>query len=529
MDEGAGRGPQMGAPSGPGDDLGSARRAARSPRPDTAEESFRRLAENAPDVIFRVRLRPQLAFDYVSPSVTRLTGHPPQAFYASFDRALRVVHRDDRQRFMAALRAPEAHPVDSVRLLRTDRALAWAEQRLVPIRDSLGSIVAVEGVLRDVTAHHRADERLAAVTEIAEAILEGQAPAETLRLIARHARAIVDADQALVLVEDSTRGSMEVAVVEGEGGGPMPGAEVRSGPLSRRVLRSGGSAIVEDLAELLEGKARAPALARGSAIVAALAARDRSLGLLVVTRRSRPGRLGELERQVVETFAHQAAIALEHGRAREVMSRLAILEDRTRIARELHDGVVQGLFGLGMALQAITARAEETAFVRDRLAREATFLDRLIEDLRNYIFELRPEAAGEQGLAQALALLAQRFEERYALRVVTQIDRQAAAALERDASQVLQMAREVLSNVGRHATARSCRLELRQDPDRITLEVADDGVGMPPRLGREPGRHGGLANVRERAGALGGRVRVTGRPGGGTTVRVVFPGVSAFR
>jgi signal transduction histidine kinase len=148
-------------------------------------------------------------------------------------------------------------------------------------------------------------------------------------------------------------------------------------------------------------------------------------------------------------------------------------------------------------------------------------LDRVIRDLRNYIFGLRPGILADRALDQALRRLAEEFAQRSGVVAVAEVDPQAAAALASSAGEVVQLAREALSNVSRHAQAATCRVSLRQEEAGVVLEVDDDGRGFDPD--RVAGGNG-LGNLRERAAALGGRAEVASAPGQGTTVRVTIPG-----
>ena len=145
-------------------------------------------------------------------------------------------------------------------------------------------------------------------------------------------------------------------------------------------------------------------------------------------------------------------------------------------------------------------------------------LDRIIADLRNYIFGLRPGILADRQLDQALHRLAQELEHKAGVVTVTDVDPEAAGALGEVAAEVVQLAREALSNVSRHAQAATCRISLYPDGATVVLEVDDDGRGFDPATARPGGQ--GLGNLRARAQAIGGRVELDSRPGEGTRVRV---------
>ena len=201
--------------------------------------------------------------------------------------------------------------------------------------------------------------------------------------------------------------------------------------------------------------------------------------------------------------------------------RLGLLDERERIAKELHDGVIQGLYAVGMTLQATHARAEDADAVRTRLDGAIESIDAAIRDLRNYIFGLRPGILADRQLDSALRELGREFEERSGVVTVVDVDPAMAAQFASASSQLIQIAREGLSNVGRHAQASTCRLSLTRRGDQAVLEIDDDGRGFDPEKVRDGGQ--GLRNMRERASAMGGEVSVESSPAQGTTVEVRLP------
>jgi signal transduction histidine kinase len=258
----------------------------------------------------------------------------------------------------------------------------------------------------------------------------------------------------------------------------------------------------------------------GPALFVPLAARGRTFGSLTVANAERGSPLREADVQLVETFAEQAAVALEYARLQGQLQRLAVLEDRERIAKELHDGAIQALFAVGMGLQGSALLAGDDD-LRGRLQNAVEELDRVIRDLRNYIFGLRPGILADRQLDQALHGLVEDFSRRSGVLAVAEVDPAAAAELTGRAGDVVQLAREALSNVSRHAQAATCRVSLYLEGDRGVLEVDDDGQGFDPATVTGPGQ--GLRNLRERAAGLGGRAEIHSAPGEGTRVRVTIP------
>src|SRR5262249_56776744 len=151
--------------------------------------------------------------------------------------------------------------------------------------------------------------------------------------------------------------------------------------------------------------------------------------------------------------------------------------DRERIGRELHDGAIQALFAVGMGLQGMAIITSDAA-LRERLEKAVDQVDDVIRDLRNYIFGLRPGLAADRTLNRALRDLAEQLERQHGVVCAVDVDETSAAVLAGRAADVVQVAREALSNVGRHAHAATCRLSLRPEPGFAVLVVEDDGRGF---------------------------------------------------
>jgi len=255
-------------------------------------------------------------------------------------------------------------------------------------------------------------------------------------------------------------------------------------------------------------------------------ARGRVFGNLYLTdKRGAPVFTEDDERAVV-VLATQAGTAVENARlyeeatvARQELERLAVMEERERIARELHDGAIQALFAVGMELQGI-AELSEDPDTQARIEGATNEIDRVIRDLRNYIFGLRPGILADRQLHQALQEMARDFEAKTGIMTVTDVESEAAAELASRAGDVVQLTREALSNVGRHAAAATCRISLWREGGRAILEIDDDGHGFDPSASKTGS---GLRNMSERATGLGGEARVDSVPDEGSIVTVSIP------
>lgn len=263
-----------------------------------------------------------------------------------------------------------------------------------------------------------------------------------------------------------------------------------------------------------------------SLLGAPVAGRGRVFGNIYLTDKQGADAFNEEDERVLVVLATQAAVAVENAqlydeterRGRE-LQRLQVLEERERIGKELHDGVIQSLFAVGMHLQALASASNDDAVVRG-LESSVEDVDHAIRDLRNYIFGLRPGILADRQLDQALKEMTSEFGTRSGVVTVVEIDADAASELSSRAADVVQIVREALSNVGRHGAATTCRVSLRQVETGLLLEVDDDGRGFDVDLATWGM---GLRNLEERVRSVGGSFEVESTPGEGTTVRSTFP------
>ena len=249
--------------------------------------------------------------------------------------------------------------------------------------------------------------------------------------------------------------------------------------------------------------------------------RDRVYGNLYLTEKRGADEFTEEDQRAVITLASQAGVAIENARLWQDNRRLAVLEDRERIAKDLHDGVVQSLFAVGMALQAGQDLVGDPSAVRDRLQESVGRIDDVIRDLRNYIFGLGPAGTADRELDRALNDLADEFRRGSDVAIRVEVDPEAASVAAAYAADLIQVAREAISNAVRHGKPQTLSVELTRDGDEVVLEVEDDGQGFDPDVPTAGGR--GLTSLRERAEAMGGRLEVSSSAGEGTAVRARVP------
>jgi signal transduction histidine kinase len=263
-----------------------------------------------------------------------------------------------------------------------------------------------------------------------------------------------------------------------------------------------------------------------SLLGAPVTGRGRVFGNVYLTDKQDADAFDEEDERVLIVLAAQAAVAVENARLyRETertgreLQRLQVLEERERIGKELHDGVIQSLFAVGMHLQGLATATHDDDITR-KLESAVEDIDAAIRDLRNYIFGLRPGILADRQLDQALKEMATDFAARSGVVTVVEVDGEAASRLTSRAADVVQIVREALSNVGRHGAATTCRVSVERNAAGIVIEVDDDGRGFDVEVTRSGM---GLQNLQERVGSLGGVFQIESTPGEGTTVRATLP------
>ncbi|MER7165899.1 GAF domain-containing sensor histidine kinase [Micromonospora sp. NPDC000207] len=377
--------------------------------------------------------------------------------------------------------------------------------------------VAIENARLYALAHRR-ERWLAATAEITSVLLGEVRRTDALTLVARRAREVAEAELALVLLYDEDAGQFTVEVVDGADehafdlvGTVMPAAETTfAGSVTDRRH--------ELLANLAEAAPWPVPVTTGPALISPLAAADTLHGVLVIAHAPERGVqiTSDDDVALLGSFAGQAALAMERARGQEERELLVVLEDRERIARDLHDVVIQRLFATGLQLQSAAPMSTRPEVTR-RVNAAVDDLDATIRDIRRTIFELRTPMSAElrTEIRDAVAAATPALGHRPALELTGPIDSAVPDAVRPDLTAVL---REALSNAVRHAEADRVSVAVTVADGRLTVTVTDDGIGMDPSAARS-----GLVNLRERAHRHGGEFTVTPADPHGTVVHWSVP------
>src|ERR1700682_4047110 len=315
--------------------------------------------------------------------------------------------------------------------------------------------------------------------------------------IPEHARDLAGAYSATIITTSASPGQLVVAAAVGAYAEQVRGQSVPAAKsISGDVMKSGRPLVTE--AAAAHRGAYQPVLRLGHvgpAIFVPLRVSGRATGTLMVANLTGGRAFNQETVRLVETFSDQASVAIQFGRAQSDIRRMGLMEERERIAKELHDGIIQSLFAVGMNLQSaalITASPE----ISSRVGKAVNELDRVIRDLRNYIFGLRPGILADRQLNQALEAIGEEVGLTSQIPISVEVDGEVSAALSSRSHEIVQLTREALSNIARHSRDKRAAVRLARRGTNAVLTIEDDGVGFD---GRGLSSGSGMQNMRERA------------------------------
>jgi PAS domain S-box-containing protein len=454
------------------------------------------------------------------------------------------IHPDSHdllRQYLETARAGEEFHCQAIDV-RKDGSLVDVEVHGAPL--TYAGRACVIGVVRDITERVRAYQRLedrvaertrelATLLDVAGTVASTLESSTLLGLILDQLKVVVDYTGATLLTLDGrdmvvkeTRGASAQA-------GNAPGLRFpmqRDTPIADAIdWRE--PVIVDDLrgnsqmaaayrgavGELLETPAFSYAR---SCLAVPMVLNDRITGILSLAHHQ-PDFYRPQHARLASAIAAHAAVAIENATLYERAQDLAALEERQRLARELHDSVTQSLFSISMISGALPRLLQrDRAQAQERVERLNELAQGALAEMRALIFELRPESLEREGLVAALQKQAAALRARHSLTVDVAECEEPEVPLEVKEA-LYRIAQEALNNTIKHAHASRLELRLARDDTGVSVEVRDDGVGFVTSAAF-PG-HLGQQSMRERAARLGGRVDVTSAPGEGTCVRAYIP------
>lgn len=401
-----------------------------------------------------------------------------------------------------------------------------AEDEAVLSTLAVAAGVAIENARLYEEARRR-EQWLAASAAVTSSLLSGASMTQVLELIVERARQIASAELGMVAVPAEGADGLRTALAAGKDARAHQGSQVPAKEGFVGEAFSGGSPVVTSDIEHdpRTGDDGSQWVGLGPALAVPMGTGGGVRGVLLLARSAGGTAFGVEESAPLLGFAGQAAVAMELAERRNDAEQIALLEDRDRIARDLHDLAIQRLFATGMTLQSVQRFVHHPEAV-ERLGRAVGDLDDTIKIIRSTIFGLRTHDAGpgqrgvRRRLAAEVAAAAPSLGFTPAVRLEGLVDTDVPGPV---TDHVIAVVVEALSNVARHAGAAAADVHVVAADGELTLTVTDDGAGIPEGVARS-----GLKNIEERATALGGTFAQETPPGGGTRLiwRVPLPGVT---
>jgi signal transduction histidine kinase len=376
--------------------------------------------------------------------------------------------------------------------------------------------VAVENA-RLYEAARRQQRWIQASAEVTTRLLSGSEPGEVLTGVTRQARELSGADLAVLALPDEGGRRLTITYADGDGAAATRGLVLPAGQsLSGRVLATGERVASADFAadERAAHAARGAMTHIGPAVVFPLGVPGNVRGVLTVGRRHGATAFPQALVDVVASFAAQAGVALELAASRAEAERVSLYEDRDRIARDLHDLVIQRLYATGMSLEGTMPMITRPE-VASRITNAVDAMDDTIKDIRATIFALQARGVVDRpDLRGDIVALVEEMTPMLGFAPSLRLGAGLAAPVRPQlAEQVIAALREALSNAARHAQAIEVDVTVDVDPDEmLTVLVTDDGIGIPADVKRS-----GLRNLTTRAQDLGGELRLSPADPGAAT------------
>jgi signal transduction histidine kinase len=368
-------------------------------------------------------------------------------------------------------------------------------------------------------------EEMVGLQRLGTLLLEEHDFDRVLQAICKQLQRLTDAGGVgLALLEDDPR-YLEMRTVVGPSANALRGARIPTeGSFAAEALRTNRPQRSDDAQNDPRGYKQSLVLGNTHTILSVpMKTRQRTVGVLSIYNKQAEGGFTDRDADLATFFANSAAAAIENARLYERTREYAVVEERNRLARELHDSVTQSLFSVSLLSEAALSLLErDPSKARERLERANELAQGALAEMRALIFQLRPMTLQEEGLLSAikkhLAALLSRHGRVVELKVTGSV-RRLPAGVEEAAFRIVQ---ESLNNVVKHANAPRAQVALHFEPRLLKLSTADNGVGFDPNA--RPRAHTmGMASMRERAESVGGYMSVESAPARGTRVSADLP------
>lgn len=512
----------------------------------SSEERYKAISELISDFAYSFLVAPggALETEWITAAFSRITGQPA-GLIATTEDLVALVHPADQAEAAAHFAAALAGRQDKreLRIVIADGSTRWLRFQTSPVREpSSGRVIRLYGAAEEIS------DRVKAYQTLEQRVAERTRELSVLLDVSSNVAATRELEPLLELILDELKKLIDyngaaIFKLEGEDlvfldyRGPMPRGEVmqlrlplKEAPDYIKVLMQRSPLIIPDMWESSLGGSFYQRPAHDlypvfgyahSWLGLPLIAKGRLVGILRLDHRD----LNHFTAQHVslaQTMANQAAIAIVNAELNERAMRLAALEERQRIARELHDSVSQALYGIKLGTQTAIelAKKEGAKALNESLDYVNSLADAGVVEMRALLYELRPEALETEGLNAGLEKHVAALRARHDLDVSLELGPEPNVSLKAKEA-VYRIAREALNNIVSHAQATKVRLSLTRKAGALDLVVEDDGLGFDRSL-VAPG-HLGLKSMAERAGQLGGTFEVLSAPGQGTCIHARIP------
>jgi len=504
------------------------------------------LLGNLPGMAYRCRITPEWPMEFVSEGCFALTGYTSEALIAEPAGYTNLIHPEDRdmvwKAVQAALDSGESFRL-TYRIITAGGDAKWVWEQGCRVYSIDEKPDVLEGFITDVTdrvlAYQTLEQRVADQTRELSLLLDVSHDVAGSLELGPLAGLILERIKGVV---DYTGGAIFLLDEDGDGlnllryQGPIPQHTIAwrwtltTHDHAREVVRTGKPVIIPDVfadTRLANAFRRNAALDIGEVrsdfgawIGVPMVVGDRVIGIVAVEIDS-AGHYTERDAQLLSAIAGQAAVAVENARLFVEARGFAAIEERQKLARELHDSVSQALYGITLGTRtARTLLDRDPALVAEPLDYVLSLAEAGMAEMRSLIFQLRPEALAEEGLVAALEKQATALRVRYGLTVLTDFGEEPDTPFEVKEA-LYRIAQEALHNVVKHSRADQVAIRLAMRESGILLEVEDNGIGFDPDESF-PG-HLGLRSMRERAARQAGTIDITTAPGEGVTTRVIVP------
>jgi len=510
---------------------------------DEAEEALREsqralstLMSNLPGMAYRRRNDEEWTMEFVSEGCLALTGHPPadlvenaRASYAH------LVHPEDRDlvwnTVQTAVREKKAFR-STYRLITQAGNEKWAWEQGRGVYSSQGDLVALEGFVADVTervlAHQMLEEEVADRTRELQALHDVMAaagaslelPTVLDRSLDQVLKVMGSTIGAIHLLDEENR-MLQIAAWQGipeTALGQSRAVPVGDG-LAGWVVEHGSPVVLPSVAGGPRPLLALPTGRTQGYVGVPVRARERVLGVLSIIGES--GRcFTEAEVSLLSSIANEVGVAVENARLHEQAQELAVVKERERLARELHDSVTQSLYSLTLLAEAgqRLVGTGDLERVGDYLRRLGEIAQQALKEMRLLVYQLRPLVLKREGLVGALQERLDAVEKRAGVDARLLVEGPVALPPVVE-DELYRIAQEALNNALKHAAPTTVKVTVRAVDNHTSLVVQDNGRGFDPRCAALEGGMG-LVSIQERAEKLGGSLSIMSRPGEGTTVKI---------